>query len=214
MKPALNPRQCLVIAICLVAGRGITHAQLSALAIGPHMTKTDNANLYAWSFETNVDLGTSTSVSGHRAYAKDFTPVPSASDPKKRNLKSYKFDLTNTSPQGHCLEIAPFSETHSDMVLWFRNGNSWVQLSDDFPNPDEGESEMPRARVWLQGTGASVSRDLVLAPLNSDFENDEFVLKYDRLVFTESQCTTGSGIHALPWVKFVNDNAPVWGKAL
>ncbi|HKP96936.1 MAG TPA: hypothetical protein VJ385_14395 [Fibrobacteria bacterium] len=222
MKLESNVKGYLLGGACLLLFQGMVQAGMGMGVGNGSFCLAENpqpaycTNLYNWRLSTPIDLGAS-GISGHRVYVKDFTPNPAETNPAKKNLKSHPFTLSNSSTEGHCLEISPTSINFStsDFVLWFKNGSSWVLLSDDeayIGSRSTNYQNMPVARIWLKGTTTSVSRSLVLAPYSIQYENDEITLNYSRIVATESQCTTGSGVPNMPWVKFIDNNTPVWGK--
>lgn len=200
-----NLKSCLFAAASMLAWQGTSHAQWSDLAVGPCPYPDPYcASEYSWNNEVWVDFGATTTIAGRRKYTRDFVPFVGA-----EALKSHPFNIIHSSVEGHCLEItARPGANPTDVRLWVKKDGAWVNLSDD-----EGGNYMPRARVWIKGTTTAVTRNLMLTPYSSAYENDEVALSYRRGVVSETECTTGSGVPGLPWVKFINNNSPVLGNA-
>jgi hypothetical protein len=116
-----------------------------------------------------------------------------------------KFEGTDASPQGHCLELA-FQAPGDNYVspgsiyVYVLNNGTYTAVS--VSNVDAGA--YPKLRVWMNHNagppGSSLNWALYFAP--PDIVNPEVRAAFfgvTRLEVSKATCTTGSG---LPWVSW------------
>lgn len=121
-----------------------------------------------------------------------------ASDTSVNGGASIAFDGTDSSVNGHCLELEtqPKVTVNPDTRIWVLDHGTYRSVNDDF-----GGTLQSKARLWLAMTTSGGNLDWVaqIAAFNAAHNSDNFYFKITRRDITESACTTGQT--TIPWAK-------------